>query len=216
MARARPSPQPDGALGVEAEPFERALAGEVGEEHPRRQVLGADGEDRGAHVAEDAVHAFIFRVARDPFGCGDLVLGQTRVIARSADTLDQLGALAGELAQQEAPAAAGDVDILAADAVQQRGFGLADVERRADLLAGLLGDPADLDHDGAVVDLEAVDVVGGGPAADLVEPFHHQRAVAAMRQPCGREQAARSGSDDDDVELCCAHQDFLQGSIGAR
>ena len=70
------SPQPDRALWVETKPFERALAGEVGEEHPGRQILGTNSENRGTHVAEDAVHAFIFRVAGDPFGGGDLVFGQ--------------------------------------------------------------------------------------------------------------------------------------------
>ena len=184
-------------------------SGEVGEEHPRRQILRTDGEDRGAHVAEDAVHPFVFRVPRDPFGSRDLVFGQTRVVARRADALHQLGALTGELAQQEAPASAGDVDVFAADAVQQRGFGLADIERRANLLAGLLGNAADLNDDGAVVYLETIDVVGGGPAADFVEAFHHQCAVAAVRQTRGGEQATGAGADDNGVELRCTHERFL-------
>ena len=81
------------------------------------------------------------------------------------------------------------------------GLGLPDVERRSDLFTGLLGDAAHLDDDRAVVDLEAVDVVGRRASADLVEALHHQCAVAAVRQTGGSEQAARSGSDDDDVEL---------------
>ena len=107
-------------LGMEAERLEGALAGEVGEEHASRQILGADGEHRRAHVAEDAVHAFVLGVLGHPIRRGHLVLGETGVIARRADALDQLGALARELAQQEAPAAAGDVDVLTADAVQNR------------------------------------------------------------------------------------------------
>ena len=84
-------------------------------------------------------------------------------------------------------------------------LGFADVERCADLLACLLGDAADLDHDGAVVDLEAVDVVGRGAATDLVEALHDQGAIAAVGQPGGGEQAARARSDNDGIELCSVH-----------
>ena len=80
------------------------------------------------------------------------------------------------------------------------GSGYADVEGGADLGEGLLGDAAGLDHDGAVVDLEAVDVAGGGPAAEVVKPLGDQRAVAEMGQPGRGEQAARARADHEDVE----------------
>ena len=80
------------------------------------------------------------------------------------------------------------------------GSGVADIEGSADLGEGLLGDAAGLDHDGAVVDLEPVDVAGGGPAAQVAEPLGDQGAVAEVGQPGRGEQAARARSDHDDVE----------------
>src|SRR5207248_5353547 len=111
------------------------------------------------------------------------------------------GTLAGEPGQQEAPAAPGDVDVLAADPVQDRRVGDADVERGTDFGEGLLGDAAGLDHDRAVVDLEAVDVPGGGPAAQVAAPLGDQHAVPGMRQPGRGQQAARARADHHDVEI---------------
>src|SRR5690606_15887782 len=104
-----------------------------------------------------------------------------------AETVEQLGALAGQFGQQEAPAAAGDVDVLAPDAIQDRRLRPSDVELRADLFERLLGDPVDLDHDRTVVDLEPVDVPGGRAPTEMLEAFHHQRAVPEVGQPGGGE-----------------------------
>ena len=196
-------PDADGALGAEAERLEGALAGEVGEEHAGRQILGADGEYRTAHVAEDAVHRLVLGVLGDPFGRGHLVLGKAGVTPRRADSLDDLRSLASEFAEQEAPSAAGDVDVLSAEAVQDRRLRRADVERRTDLVEGLLGDAAGLDDDGAVVHLETVDVVGRGATADLVETLDDQRPVAGVLQTRSGEQAASAGTDDEGVEFEC-------------
>ena len=146
------------------------------------------------------MHAFVLGVLRHPLGGGDLVFGQAGVRPRGTDALDQLGALARQLAQQEPPAAAGDVDVLAADPVQDRRAGLTDVEGCTDLFAGLLGDAADLDDDGTVVDLEPVDVIGRGATAHLVEALDHQGSIAAVRETGGGEQASGTRSDDDGVE----------------
>src|ERR1700760_1465764 len=99
------------------------------------------------------------------------------------------------------PSAPGDVPVLAPDPVQQRRPGLADVERRPDLAAGLLGDATGLDDDRAVVDLEPVDVVGGRPPADLAPPLHDQHPVTAVGQPGRGEQATRPGPDDQCVPV---------------
>jgi len=77
----------------------------------------------------------------------------------------QLGALAGQHRQQESPPAAGHVHFLAADPVQDRRRRTAHIELGADLLERLLRDAFDLDHDRAVVDLEAVDVAVSRPPA---------------------------------------------------
>ena len=148
------------------------------------------------------MYTFVFGIARYPLGGADLVSGQAGVIAGSADAGDQFGALAGQLAQQEAPPATGHVNVFATDSVQQRRSGFADVEWRADLFTGLLGNAADLDHNGTGIDLEPVDVVRGGASADLVEAFDNEGPIATVRKPSGGEQPARAGADNNRIELC--------------
>src|SRR5262249_33271639 len=84
-----------------------------------------------------------------------------------------------------------------------------DVEWRADFFTCLLGDAADFDHDGTGVDLESVDVVGGGAATDLVEPFDDKGAISEVGQPSSGEQAPSPCANHDSVELRCAHEFFL-------
>jgi hypothetical protein len=97
------------------------------------------------------VHAFVFGVPRHAVSGRDFVLGQAGVVACGADGFDELGALAGQLRQQEAPAITGDVDVLAADSIQDLRIGFADVEVRADLGTHLFRDAAEFDDDRAAV-----------------------------------------------------------------
>jgi hypothetical protein len=113
-------------------------------------------------------------------------------------------AVPGEPRQQEAPASAGDIDVLAADPVQHRRIRHPDVEGGADRGEGLLRDAAGLDDNGTVVDLETVDVAGRGPAADVAEPLGDQDPVAAVSQPGRGQQPPGPGPDDDHVE-CVIH-----------
>src|SRR5690606_233563 len=129
------------------------------------------------------------------------VLGQPVVLASGTETAEQLRALPGELRQQETPAAAGDVDVLAADPVEDGRVRLADVELGAHLLEGLLGDALDLDDDGPVVHLETDGVASGRPAADVCQPLHHERAVAEVRQPRRGAQPAGARADHDGIEV---------------
>jgi hypothetical protein len=199
--RGQRRPQAAGSARAEAEPLERALAGEVGQEHPGRKLVQADREDRPAHAAEDAVHRLVPGEAGQPVGGRELAIGQPLVPARLGQPGQHPGAVPGEPGQQEAPASPGDVDVPAADPVQDRRVGRPDVELGAGFGEGLLGDAAGLDHDGAVVDLEAVDVAGGGPAAEVAESLGDQRAVAEAGQPGRGHQPARARADHDDVEI---------------
>jgi hypothetical protein len=147
------------------------------------------------------MHAFVLPLLGDPLGGGDLVLGQAGVRACRTDALDQLGALTSQLAEQEAPASPGDVDVLASDSVQDRWTRFADVERGTDLFARLLGDATDFDDHGTVVDLEAVDVIGRRTTTDLVETLDDQGSVTTVSETGRGEQSSRSSSDDDDLKL---------------
>src|SRR5581483_8921736 len=123
------------------------------------------------------------------------------VLACGTEATEQLRPGSGQPADQQAPPAAGDIDVLALDPVENRLLWLAHVELRSDLGEGLLGNSAELDHDRAVVDLEAVELACRGAAADVLEALDHQRSHAGGRQAGGGEQAAGAGADHDRIEL---------------
>jgi hypothetical protein len=118
-----------------------------------------------------------------PVSRRELAVRQSLIVTRIGQAAKQLRPVAGQPRQQEAPAPAGDIDILAADPVEDGRVRHPDVEVGPDLGERLLGDAAGLDDDSAVVDLEAVDLPRGGAAADVAEPLDDQRTVAPVRQP---------------------------------
>ena len=183
-------PDADRALRTKAEALEGALAGEIGQEGARRQLVGVAGEDRGAQVAEDRVHRGVAGVGFEP------VLGRLPAVRKVAgagvgEFLQDARGLFGQLPEQQRPATAADIDQLAVDEEGTGGFGGADIERRADGIEGLLEHPAEFDRDRADIDREAVDLLGRGSSADPApcrrrrgyEARHGTRRAAAQSPP---------------------------------
>ena len=190
----------DRALRVEAEALERALLHEVGEERPRRDLVGVDREDRRGHVAKQPVHGLVRRRLGQPLLERELLLRQL-ALARAAELRHQLRAPLGDLVEQHRPAALGRVDRLALDPEDVGGIRDAQLEGRADVAEGLLHRAAELDGDRAGVDLEAVDLERGGAAPDTRASLDEQRPVAGHGEARRGAQAAHAGADDQDVAL---------------
>src|SRR5205085_4885725 len=84
---------------------------------------------------------------------------------------------------------------ISADPVEDRGLRAADVEPRPDLRERLLGDPAELDDDGAVVHGEPVNHLAGGAAADPVQALDDEGPVRSEERRVGKEWRSRRGAD---------------------
>src|SRR5207302_3473520 len=97
--------QPEGAGGGEPEAAEGALLDEVGEEGLGRHLVGVDGEDGGAQVAEQGVDGLVPGVPAQPGLHGQLPVGQVAAPGR-AQPGEQAGALLRDAVDQLAPAAA--------------------------------------------------------------------------------------------------------------
>ena len=190
IAVAERIPDADRALRAEAEALEGALAGEIGQEGARRQLVGVAGEDRRAQVAEDRVHRGVAGVGLEP------VLGRLPSVGKVAgagvgEFLQDARGLLGQLPEQQRPAAAADIDQLAVDEEGTGGLRGADIERRADGIEGLLEYPAQFDRDGADIDREAVDLLGRGASADPVLVVDDEGMKPGMGQAAPRRKARR-------------------------
>ena len=197
-------PDPDRALRAKAETFEGALAGEIGQEGAGRQFGGVAGEDRRAQVTEDRMHRGVIGVGLEP------VFGRLPPIREVAGAgvgkfLQDARGLFCELAEQQRPAAAADIDQLAVDEEGTGGLGRADIERRADGIESLLEHTAEFDGDGADIDGEAVDLLGRGTTADPVLVIDDDGMKPGMRQPRGGAQPAGAGPDHDSIRLNDRH-----------
>jgi hypothetical protein len=107
-------PHPDRALGTEAESLEGALAGEIGQERPRRQLVGIAGKDRRAEIAEQRVDRGIAGIGLEP------VFGRLPPVRQIPGTgvgelLQDARGLFRQLTEQQRPAATADIHQFAVD-----------------------------------------------------------------------------------------------------
>jgi len=121
---------------METESFECALAGEIGEEHASGEILRSDREHRGAHVAEDPVHASFLVYLETHLGGGHLIFGQAPSPTGAAPIpLTSLALVRVSLPSRNPQPPPVTSTFLAADTVTDRRTRLANVEGCTDLFA---------------------------------------------------------------------------------